>query len=279
MLSVMKDALGTGRRRGMAVGAIAALAAGSVAATAAIPDAETGQISACYATKTGALRVVDTGVACRSGELGIAWSQRGPAGATGPTGAVGPKGDVGATGPKGATGLTGATGPEGATGETGPKGDTGGQGVTGPSGPKGDTGATGVSEAWAARGDDANDRLAPSTATPPGDWSTLAQTAALTAGGSYIFTASVLLTNASTQNGVGMCDVILGEASSSFRDRMSLFLDGAVSGGALAGGTVALQGSLFPSGATTARLRCQEQAGAIHSMNARLLVTRVGQVH
>jgi hypothetical protein len=68
-------------------------------AVAKIPDAN-GTISACYAKKTGAVRIIDRekGQRCHTGEVALKWNVRGPAGARGITG---PEGPVGPTGPKG----------------------------------------------------------------------------------------------------------------------------------------------------------------------------------
>jgi Collagen triple helix repeat (20 copies) len=107
--------------------AVAALAVGGIA-YATIPAAD-GTISGCYDTKTGALRVYDTGSTkipgCSSKEAALTWSQTGP------------------QGPTGARGATGAQGPTGAQGATGPQGPTGAHGATGPQGP------AGTAKAWA----------------------------------------------------------------------------------------------------------------------------------
>lgn len=79
---------------------IAAIAAAmlSVAgvALASIPDSS-GVIHGCYATKSGALNVIDTdaGQTCAKGTTGLNWNQ------TGPQGPQGPAGPAGATGPAG----------------------------------------------------------------------------------------------------------------------------------------------------------------------------------
>jgi hypothetical protein len=137
--------------------ALAIAAVGGGLAYAAIPGGDQ-TISACYATKDGALRVIDTGAGqtCDSKkELPLAWSTQGtpgpagPAGAQGPAGPPGPKGDTGAAGDAGPAGPAGATGPAGTQGPPGPKGDTGdpgaagAAGATGPAGPQGPPGAKG----------------------------------------------------------------------------------------------------------------------------------------
>jgi hypothetical protein len=106
--------------------ALAALASGggaALAATSSIPDAQ-GVIHGCYLSATGALRVIDTnaGQSCKSSEIALQWSQKGPQGPQGPPGPVGP---------------TGAPGPVGATGPQGPQGDPGPTGAAGPAGPAG----------------------------------------------------------------------------------------------------------------------------------------------
>jgi type VI secretion system secreted protein Hcp len=91
-----------------AVPTAAALIAGGAVALGAIPSSD-GTIHACYATggtPTGALRIVDEGVSCGTGETAITWNQRGPAGPVGPTG---PTGDTGSSG-SGDTGSTGSPG-------------------------------------------------------------------------------------------------------------------------------------------------------------------------
>jgi type VI secretion system secreted protein Hcp len=93
----------------VAVPTAAALIAGGAVALGAIPSSD-GTIHACYATggaPTGALRIVDEGVSCGTGETAISWNQRGPAGPAGPAGPTGPTGDTGTSG-SGSTGSTGS---------------------------------------------------------------------------------------------------------------------------------------------------------------------------
>jgi hypothetical protein len=118
-------------------------------AYAQIPDAN-GLIHGCYGKSGGALRVVDEGQSCKSGEWSLSWNQKGQTGATGPAGAQGPAGPAGAQGP---AGPAGATGPAGPKGDPGAKGDTGATGPAGPAGAKGDTGATGPAGPAGAKGD------------------------------------------------------------------------------------------------------------------------------
>lgn len=82
----------------MIVGLVAGVvASGAVVAVAAVPDSTTGSITACYAKKGGAVRVINAedGARCRKDERKLAWNQRGPAGqrgARGPQGLQGPAG-------------------------------------------------------------------------------------------------------------------------------------------------------------------------------------------
>ena len=96
------------------------------AAVASIP-ASTGVINGCYATKDGALRVIDAeaGQPCDHKERPITWSQTGLQGVQGvpdPIGAQGAQGEPGSIGP---AGLTGTTGPQGVQGEPGAVGRMG----------------------------------------------------------------------------------------------------------------------------------------------------------
>jgi type VI secretion system secreted protein Hcp len=89
------------RRRALKIALPAALAlgAGTAVAIAAIPASD-GTIHACYSTTapsgtaTGAVRIVDEGQACATGEQTLTWSQTGP---TGPSGPAGPSGDSGSS--------------------------------------------------------------------------------------------------------------------------------------------------------------------------------------
>jgi type VI secretion system secreted protein Hcp len=89
------------RRRALKIALPAALAlgAGTAVAIAAIPASD-GTIHACYSTTapsgtaTGAVRIVDEGQTCATGEQTLTWSQTGP---TGPSGPAGPSGDSGSS--------------------------------------------------------------------------------------------------------------------------------------------------------------------------------------
>jgi type VI secretion system secreted protein Hcp len=90
------------RRRAMKIALPAALAlgAGTAVAIAAIPAAD-GTIHACYSTTgtvTGAVRIVDEGQTCATGEQTLIWNQTGPTGPAGPSGPSGPAGDSGSSG-------------------------------------------------------------------------------------------------------------------------------------------------------------------------------------
>lgn len=125
-------------------------------AVASIP-ASTGVITGCYATKDGALRLVDAeaGQPCGNKEQPITWNQTGPQGAQGPVGPTGPAGVIGPVGPvgsQGATGPAGAPGPQGDPGPVGPVGPTGRPGLQGDPGPAGPAGAQGASGLQGAPG-------------------------------------------------------------------------------------------------------------------------------
>jgi hypothetical protein len=119
----------------------------SGAAVASIP-ASTGVITGCYATKDGALRLIDAeaGQPCDNKEQPITWNQTGPQGATGPTGPQGPQGEPGPQGP------AGEPGPQGERGFPGPIGTPGAPGSVGPQGPQGDKGEPGVQGPQGERG-------------------------------------------------------------------------------------------------------------------------------
>jgi hypothetical protein len=116
------------RRLAVAILLTVGLTAGSVAAgMAAIPDSTSGEITACYRTSTGAVRLIDAeaGATCGNSEMMIVWSQQGPQGPEGPTGPTGPQGEQGPVGPAGPQGEQGPVGPTGPQGEQGPPGPAG----------------------------------------------------------------------------------------------------------------------------------------------------------
>jgi hypothetical protein len=125
--------------------------AGAIFSAGLIPDSD-GVIHGCYDAKKGDLRIVTDAADCKSSEIAISWSQRGPVGPTGATGATGLTGSTGATGATGSTGATGATGPSGPIGPSGPAGPIGATGPTGANGATGTTGATGSTGASGATG-------------------------------------------------------------------------------------------------------------------------------
>ncbi|MGN6256469.1 MAG: collagen-like triple helix repeat-containing protein [Solirubrobacterales bacterium] len=83
---------------------LAVLAALGASGWAVAAGGSSSTIHACYAKRTGALRVAK---ACRNGEKAISWSKVGP---------QGPAGDRGPAGPTGAPGAPGTPGAEGAPG-------------------------------------------------------------------------------------------------------------------------------------------------------------------
>jgi hypothetical protein len=115
-------------------------------AVASIPSS-TGVITGCYATKDGALRLIDAeaGQPCGNKEQLITWNQMGPAGPQGPQGEPSAQGPVG------------SQGPQGATGPQGPQGIPGPTGVPGAPGPQGTQGAPGISGYEIVYGDSAFD--------------------------------------------------------------------------------------------------------------------------
>ena len=97
------------------VAAVSGLAVSGMAAIAAKKPSGS-QITACYAKKSGALRVLKAGKRCKRGERKIAWTKngvRGTRGVRGARGARGSQGPEGGNGARGATGIAGVTGPIG----------------------------------------------------------------------------------------------------------------------------------------------------------------------
>lgn len=87
------------RRAIIVIVATASLATIASVAVASIPDSS-GVIHGCYDSKTGALRVIDTGKGqtCAKSETALTWNQAGPQGAQGPAGPEGPAGTNGVSG-------------------------------------------------------------------------------------------------------------------------------------------------------------------------------------
>ena len=79
----------------LAVGVVAGLVAGALGGTVVLFSNTPAEIQACYAKSTGALRVVVSTGACKSGEVAISWGQQGEQGPVGPTGPQGPAGPEG----------------------------------------------------------------------------------------------------------------------------------------------------------------------------------------
>lgn len=149
----------SGKKRGVVVGAVlVAVVAGGTAVFAAIPAKNTGVISGCYKTTSGALRVIDTkSQSCAAGEKALSWNQRGMnwlgpwsgttkykandavlysgssyiAVAANRAAAPDSSAAWSLLASAGAPGAPGATGEPGPPGATGPKGATGARGATG----------------------------------------------------------------------------------------------------------------------------------------------------
>ena len=84
----------TTRRKRLILTVTAALGVSLVGATAASAAIDSGDISACRAKSTGAVRIIDKGKKCGSTETAVSWNK---AGATGKQGLRGPQGDTGPT--------------------------------------------------------------------------------------------------------------------------------------------------------------------------------------
>jgi hypothetical protein len=147
---------------------VAALAALTVAGVAVAQGTRSDTIRACYAKKSGSLRVLAKPSAkCRRSERALSWSQRGPAGEPGAPGATGAAGAGGTPGANGPTGPAGADGADGQRGPTGPAGADGADGQRGPTGPTGIAGAPGPGAGFGFRGSLlGNTPLPVNTATP-----------------------------------------------------------------------------------------------------------------
>jgi len=132
---------------------VGVLAFSLLASSAAMAAPVSSNVSACFNSSTGLVRIVASTSLCVGGEIGMSWAvtgavgpigPQGPAGTAGATGPAGTHGAAGATGPAGPQGTTGATGVAGATG---PAGTPGANGAIGPAGPQGTAGATGAAGA------------------------------------------------------------------------------------------------------------------------------------
>ena len=82
---------------------ILALALGVAAVGTVFAQSTTTTINGCVSNKSGALRVVNSPSACKSGETAISWNQQGP---QGPQGIQGPQGNLGQPGVNGENGKT-----------------------------------------------------------------------------------------------------------------------------------------------------------------------------
>jgi len=107
-----------------------------------IPSQDDVQIRGCVSSN-GQLRIAGDAEACRTNEVLVTWSMRGPQGVQGLQGPAGPAGAMGMQGPAGAMGATGPQGPAGAVGAIGPQGPAGATGAIGPTGPQGSQGSQG----------------------------------------------------------------------------------------------------------------------------------------
>jgi hypothetical protein len=103
------------------VAAVSGLAVSGIAAIAAKKPSGS-QITACYAKKSGALRVLKAGKRCKRGERKIAWTKNGARGTRGIRGARGSQGPEGGNGARGATGPAGVASAPGANGSPGADG-------------------------------------------------------------------------------------------------------------------------------------------------------------
>jgi hypothetical protein len=97
-----------------------ALGGGAFAASGGFVSSN-GELRGCVDAE-GQLTVLKAGKGCAKHRTQIAWSVRGPQGATGPPGVTGTQGLPGVTGAQGASGAQGAAGAPGAKGETGTAG-------------------------------------------------------------------------------------------------------------------------------------------------------------
>lgn len=88
------------RHRGVLTIAVAIFFGGTGWALASIPGTD-GTISACYATRGGEVRIIDSTASCMARETAIRWNEEGPAGPAGRAGAEGPQGATGPQGPPG----------------------------------------------------------------------------------------------------------------------------------------------------------------------------------
>ena len=139
----MRLSVGSTRGRVLVATTSLLLVGGGAAAMAAGDNGYTdaaGAYHACVVTKTGEIRLVTPGAACKKGETPVEWSHTGPQGEQGPQGERGAQGEQGPQGERGLPGQDGAPGAQGPRGEQGPSGEQGTMGPTGPAGPRGVSG-------------------------------------------------------------------------------------------------------------------------------------------
>src|SRR3954471_10195424 len=102
----MRDTRKWNRRVVLSAAALA-VGLGSVGVAMATIPGSGGVISACYKTKKGNVRVIDsTSGSCVAGESPLTWNSTGPQGPQGGPGGPGPQGPVGPAGPTGSTGIS-----------------------------------------------------------------------------------------------------------------------------------------------------------------------------
>ena len=192
---LMKVHATSAQRVGVIIGGGALLIAASGGATLALASysgvSSGGQILSCMNNATHTLRIIDH-PACHTSETVLAWSQRGPAGASGETGLAGPTGAKGDTGATGSGGMVGPSGPQGATG---PQGLAGLQGATGAPGPSDGF----YTESGSASLSATNDTVLASQTLP--------------AGGKYLTSATVTLSSTNTTATSLACNLTYGNAS------------------------------------------------------------------
>ncbi len=107
---------------GLACGALIGVTVMSSHAAPQPVSSAQGQLTACVAKKSGVMRMVKVGAACKKRERAVTWGITGPVGSPGSAGLPGVSGPTGPTGERGFTGENGATGERGAQGVQGARG-------------------------------------------------------------------------------------------------------------------------------------------------------------
>jgi hypothetical protein len=258
------------------ISSILLVLAGTIA-LASIPDSA-GVIHGCYATRNGALRVIDAATrTCNRGEIAILWNQVGPQGLQGIQGIQGIPGTNGINGkggtdgnsvgsaplalgdpncPNGGSQFSAVTGVTYAcNGAAGPIGKTGAQGPQGPPG-TGSSGATVyTNNPYPVPGlplfVTLNGFSPPSPARPPGpaDFSTV--TSLSLPSGNYEVQADVTITNGNASNRLVECDLVVAyqgfigniagmESTVAAVESQAISLHGTIAGAGAAALTVSL---------------------------------------